>query len=76
MEITSAVSNSLNMPATPIGSRSVERAGVEQPRLHLALLSQMVDDHVQELDLIGGQNAFRDEVGERSLRCLAIKANQ
>jgi hypothetical protein len=53
-----------------------ERAFVEQAGVHRAVRGQVLDDHVDELDLVGRQRPSRHEAGERPHRRLAVHADQ
>src|SRR5690606_10776181 len=46
-----------------------ERAFIEQTRIHHAFLCEVLDDHVEELDLIGGGPAVRNKIRERFRDC-------
>src|SRR5438105_4882709 len=52
------------------------RRRVEQRWIHRAVLGEVVDDHVYELDLIRGQRLPAQKAGERILRSAAIEADQ
>ena len=53
-----------------------ERALVEKLRVHQPPLGQVVDDHVQELQLIGAERPIGDELAEGPLGRLPIKPDQ
>src|SRR5205823_5243209 len=48
----------------------------EQRRGHDALLRQVVDDEVHELDLVRPESPAREERGERLLRGLAVESDE
>ena len=49
---------------------------VEQRRVHHAVLGQVVDDQVHELDLVGAERLAGEEAGQRLLGGLAVQADQ
>src|SRR5690348_7473365 len=60
----------------PCRSNAREWRLIEQPRLHHALVRQVLDDHVNKLDLRGRCGATREKFAERLTNSGAIKPQE